>query len=49
MTPRPGRIAHILDNPLPRPRNIDTYEMPMFIEHAGLIRKMILASDTPLS
>jgi NitT/TauT family transport system ATP-binding protein len=42
MTPRPGRIADIIDNRLPRPRTVDTYESSQFIEYAGQIRKMIL-------
>jgi NitT/TauT family transport system ATP-binding protein len=49
MTPRPGRIAHIFENALPRPRTVDTYEMPLFIENAGLIRKMILSSDAAVA
>jgi NitT/TauT family transport system ATP-binding protein len=49
MTPRPGRIAHIIQNDLPRPRTVDTYQMPLFIENAGMIRKMILESDMPVA
>jgi NitT/TauT family transport system ATP-binding protein len=46
MTPRPGRIAEIIENELPRPRGVDTYEHPLFTEHAGHIRKLILDADT---
>jgi NitT/TauT family transport system ATP-binding protein len=45
MTPRPGRIARIIENELPRPRTVDTYEDPLFVEYAGQIRKMILDAD----
>jgi NitT/TauT family transport system ATP-binding protein len=47
MTPRPGRIANIIENDLPRPRTVETYQMPRFIEHAGTIRKLILEADSP--
>jgi NitT/TauT family transport system ATP-binding protein len=42
MTPRPGRIAEIIHNDLPRPRTVDTYELPLFTEYAGHIRKLIM-------
>ena len=35
MTPRPGRIAEIIENELPRPRTVETYEDPLFIEYCG--------------
>ena len=42
MTPRPGRIAEIIHNELPRPRTVDTYESTLFTEYAGHIRKLIM-------
>jgi NitT/TauT family transport system ATP-binding protein len=46
MTPRPGRIAEIIDNELPRPRTVETYDLPLFQEYAGRIRKIIMAPDS---
>jgi NitT/TauT family transport system ATP-binding protein len=46
MTPRPGRIGEIIVNELPRPRSVDTYEMPLFSDYCGRIRKLILDADT---
>jgi NitT/TauT family transport system ATP-binding protein len=43
MTPRPGRIAEVIDNELPRPRTLETYDMPLFTEYAGRIRRIIMA------
>jgi NitT/TauT family transport system ATP-binding protein len=45
MTPRPGRIAEIITNELPRQRTVDTYEDPLFTEYAGHIRKLIMSAD----
>ena len=42
MTPRPGRIAEIITNELPRPRTVDTYESALFTEYSGHIRKLIM-------
>jgi NitT/TauT family transport system ATP-binding protein len=42
MTPRPGRIAEIITNELPRPRTVDTYDAPLFTEYAGHIRRLIM-------
>ena len=46
MTPRPGRIGTIIENELPRPRSVDTYELPLFTEYCGQIRKLIMDADT---
>ena len=35
MTPRPGRIERILDDPLPRPRSLGTRLLP---EYEDLVR-----------
>jgi len=45
MTPRPGRISEIIQNELPRPRTVDTYELPLFSEYSGHIRKLIMEPD----
>ena len=45
MTPRPGRIAEIIENDLPRPRTLETYDAPQFSEYAGHIRKLIMSSE----
>jgi len=41
MTPRPGTIAEIVDNPLPRPRNIDTLSDPLYNELSTRIRNTV--------
>ena len=38
MTPRPGRIAEIIDVDLPRPRPLSLRETPQFSEYTGRIR-----------
>jgi NitT/TauT family transport system ATP-binding protein len=45
MTPRPGQVAEIIENELPRPRGVETYEDLLFTEYAGRIRKLILDAD----
>jgi NitT/TauT family transport system ATP-binding protein len=47
MTPRPGRVAQVIQNELPRPRTVETYEAPLFTDYAGQIRKIILNADDP--
>jgi NitT/TauT family transport system ATP-binding protein len=32
MTPRPGKVSAVIDNPLPRPREIDVMQTPQFTE-----------------
>jgi NitT/TauT family transport system ATP-binding protein len=43
MTPRPGRIAEVIENRLPRPRTVATYDDPLFVEHSGHIRRLIMS------
>ena len=45
MTPRPGRIGAIIENHLPRPRSVVTYDLPLFTEYCGQIRKLIMETD----
>ena len=47
MTPRPGRVAQVIQNELPRPRTVETYEAPLFTDYAARIRKIILNADGP--
>jgi NitT/TauT family transport system ATP-binding protein len=49
MTPRPGRIAEILVNELPRPRTVETYDDPRFSAYCGAIRHMIITADGPVA
>ena len=49
MTPRPGRIAEIIKNELPRPRRVESYEDPLFIEYSAHIRKLIMGSEQPMA
>jgi NitT/TauT family transport system ATP-binding protein len=44
MTPRPGRIADILENRLPRPRNSQSYGTQLFTQYAARVRNMITDS-----
>mgnify|MGYP003379674845 FL=1 len=41
MTPRPGRIASIVDVDLPYPRNFDTRESPRFFELVTQVRETL--------
>ena len=38
MSPRPGRIAGVIDSPLPRQRSLDIRDTPEFIAVAGQVR-----------
>jgi NitT/TauT family transport system ATP-binding protein len=49
MTPRPGRIAEIMVNELPRPRTVETYEDALFIDYSAHIRKLIMATPEPMA
>jgi NitT/TauT family transport system ATP-binding protein len=41
LTARPGRIARIVDVPLPRPRGLDVLEDPLFGRLTGEIRRLL--------
>ena len=42
MTARPGRVAEVIDNQLPRPRDVDTMSAPLFGEYAKRIRHLLV-------
>jgi NitT/TauT family transport system ATP-binding protein len=46
MTPRPGRIARVLDVDLPRPRTMDLEFDPRFKAHSDEVRSLIFARRT---
>jgi NitT/TauT family transport system ATP-binding protein len=41
MSPRPGRIAGVVDIDLPQPRSFDTREDPRFFEHVTAVRELL--------
>jgi NitT/TauT family transport system ATP-binding protein len=43
MSARPGRVARIIDVPLPRPRNLDTLADPVFTRMANDIRVQVFS------
>lgn len=47
MTPRPGRIAAVVDVDLPRPRSLDTINTPEFGEIAHTIRQILDGAEVP--
>jgi len=46
MTPRPGRIARVIDVDLPRPRTVDMEFDPRFKAHSDDVRNLIFARRT---
>jgi NitT/TauT family transport system ATP-binding protein len=42
MTSRPGKVAEIIDNRLPRPRDLETMSSPLFSEYCSHIRHMLV-------
>jgi NitT/TauT family transport system ATP-binding protein len=48
MTPRPGRIAEVIENKLNRPRDLETMSSPVFADYSSHIRHLLIprvASD----
>ena len=43
MSPRPGRVTEVIDNPLPRERSLDIRETPAFLELAHRVREGLRA------
>jgi NitT/TauT family transport system ATP-binding protein len=48
MTPRPGRIKELIDNPLPRPRPRDVDQLPAFGELRGFLWEQLRQMQTDL-
>ncbi len=46
MSPRPGRIIDVIDNPLPAGRGLDARETPAFIEVAHRVRQALRAGHS---
>jgi len=46
LTPRPGRLARLVDVPIPRPRSIDVMGEPLFGRLTGEIRKLLYGRET---
>ncbi len=44
MTPRPGRIRAVIDNPLPRPRTLVMRDSPEFLSTARRLRELLEAA-----
>ena len=42
MTSRPGRVAELIDNRLPRPRDLETMSSPLFGEYCSNIRHLLI-------
>jgi NitT/TauT family transport system ATP-binding protein len=47
MTSRPGRIARLVDVPIPRPRSMDVMGEPAFARLSGEIRKLLYGRTDP--
>ncbi|MEX0945748.1 MAG: ABC transporter ATP-binding protein, partial [Acidimicrobiia bacterium] len=45
MTPRPGRIAEVIDVPVPRPRHPDHMFAPVFTDTVRRIRNALMTRD----
>lgn len=41
MSPRPGRITEIVENPLPYPRNFETRELPAYYQMVTEVRELL--------
>jgi NitT/TauT family transport system ATP-binding protein len=48
MSPRPGRIAGIVEIDLPQPRTADTREEPRFFELATELRELLRGRTAPV-
>jgi NitT/TauT family transport system ATP-binding protein len=44
MSPRPGRIAHLVTVDLPYPRDVDTRELPRYFELISEVREYLRES-----
>jgi NitT/TauT family transport system ATP-binding protein len=46
MSPRPGRIVEIIDNPIPGPRKLDVRDSPEFAAVAHRVREALRAGHS---
>jgi NitT/TauT family transport system ATP-binding protein len=46
LTARPGEVAGLIQNDLPRPRTVHTPELPSYAEYSGMLRDMIKAGGS---
>jgi NitT/TauT family transport system ATP-binding protein len=46
LTARPGKIAGVIDNDLPRPRTVHTFEQPKYNEYSLRLREMMQTGAT---
>jgi NitT/TauT family transport system ATP-binding protein len=46
MSPRPGRIIEVIDNPMPGPRKLDVRETPQFAAIAHRVREALKAGHS---
>jgi NitT/TauT family transport system ATP-binding protein len=44
LTARPGKVAGIVENDLPRPRNVHTSELPKYTEYSIRLREMMMGA-----
>ena len=47
LTPRPGRVAAVIEIDLPRPRTLAIEESPEFGEHEARLRELLRATAAP--
>ncbi|MFB7574836.1 hypothetical protein [Streptomyces sp. NPDC056165] len=45
MSPRPGRIVEVIENDLPRPRGVHSYQDPAFAEFGVHLRSLIVGAE----
>jgi NitT/TauT family transport system ATP-binding protein len=46
LTPRPGKVAGVIDNDLPRPRTVHTFEEPKYTEFSLKLREMMKTGES---
>jgi NitT/TauT family transport system ATP-binding protein len=47
MSPRPGRITAVVEIDLPRPRSVETRELPRYFELVTIVREALRGTDSP--
>jgi NitT/TauT family transport system ATP-binding protein len=46
LTARPGKVAGVIDNDLPRPRTVHTFEEPKYAEYSVKLREMMKTGES---